>query len=196
MSASGAELPTKSMTSDEFIAWTVLENPGRVELIDGYVVPKEDGGPIGMAGDNPRHNLVKGSAKDAIKAAMRGHGCRTYIDGVTVKINEKASYIPDVLVDCAVDFDPENPVAVEPVIVVEVLSASSHVKDSVEKLDGYFSLPSIHHYLIVDAVKRRVVLHSRADTGIATSILYGGSVTLDPPGCVVDLDVFWEDIPS
>jgi Uma2 family endonuclease len=196
LSNPGIILPTDPMTSDEFIEWAMRENPGRVELIDGIVVPKEDGGPTGMAGDSPLHNLVKGSVRDAFKAALRGRGCRTYVDGVSVKAADKTTYIPDVLVDCAADFDPNNPIASEPLIAVEVLSASSGYKDMVEKLDGYFRLPTLHHYLVVEAAKRRIVLHSRTETGIATSILHGGTVMLDPPGCTVDLDIFWEDIPQ
>lgn len=196
MTVSGVPIPTEPMTSDEFIAWVQRENPGRVELIDGVVVPKDDGGPMGMAGDNPRHNLVKGNARDALKSALSGRGCRVYIDGISVRTRDETSYIPDVLVDCATEINFENPVAVEPLIVVEVLSASSHIKDTVEKLDGYFSLPTIRHYFIVDAVKRRAVLHSRKDDGIATAILSGGTVTLDPPGIAVDLDQFWEGLPT
>ena len=196
MSTFGVPLPTEPMTSDEFIEWAARENPGRVELIDGFVVPKEDGGPIGMAGDNPRHNLVKGNARDALKGALAGRGCRVYIDGISVRVYDRTSYIPDVLVDCAAEIDLEAPIAVEPLIAVEVLSASSHTKDTVEKLDGYFSVPTLRHYLIVDAVKRRIVLHSRRDESIATSILRGGTVTLDPPGITVDLDTFWEGLPS
>lgn len=89
----------------------------------------------------------------------------------------------------------EKPGRVAPV-VVEVLSAPPHMKDTVDKLDGCFSLAAVRHYLIVDAVKRRVVLHSRKGDGIATAILGGGAVTPDPPGRAVDLDVFWEGIPT
>jgi len=196
MSRSGVHIPSEPMTSDEFIAWAVRERPGRVELIDGIVVPKEDGGPTGMAGDNPRHNLAKTNAGLAFRTALAGHDCRVYVDGISVKASERTSYIPDVLVDCAADADFGNPVATEPTIIVEVLSASSHIKDTVEKLDGYFSLPTIRHYLIVDAVKRRIVLHSRNGDGIATAIMSGGAVRLDPPGCTVDLDTFWEGLPT
>lgn len=196
MSTSGIHIPDGPMTSDEFIAWASRENPGRVELIDGVVVPKEDGGPAGMAGDSPRHNIVKFNAGTALKAAFAGKGGRVYVDGISVKVNDRTSYIPDVLVDCATGFDPDDPVAAEPLVVIEVLSASSHMKDTVEKLDGYFSLPAIRHYLVVDAVKRRVVLHSRNGDSIATAILGGGTIRLDPPGTGVDLDTFWEGIPT
>jgi len=196
VSRSGVHIPSEPMTSDEFIAWAARERPGRVELIDGIVVPKEDGGPTGMAGDNPRHNLAKTNACFAFRTALTGQNCRIYIDGVSVKKSDRTIYVPDVFVDYAADVDFNDPIATEPTIVVEVLSASSHVKDTVEKLDGYFSLPTIRHYLIVDAVKRRIVLHSRNGDGIATAIMSGGTVRLDPPGCTVDLDTFWEGLPT
>lgn len=196
MSASGVQIPTQPMTSDEFLEWAAREEPGRVELIDGFVVPKDDGGPVGMAGDSPRHNLVKGNAYRALRAAVQGRGCRVFIDGIAVPAGGHSTYIPDVVVDCATDFDPDSIIATDAVIVVEVLSDSSYSKDTVEKLEGYFRLPAIQHSFIVDAKKRRVILHSRDGDRIATSILHGGTVTLDPPGCTLDLDTFWEDLPT
>jgi Uma2 family endonuclease len=37
-----------------------------------------------------------------------------------------------------------------PVIVVEVSSPSTRKIDASLKMTGYFSLPSVHHYLIID----------------------------------------------
>ena len=196
MSTADVRIPDQPMTSDEFLAWAARENPGRVELIDGYVIPKEDGGPEGMAGDSPRHNLVKLNAGVALRTALAGRPCRVYVDGVAMEANEGSTYTPDVLVDCAAAFDPDRLVATEPLIVVEVLSASSHAKDTMEKLEGYFRLPTIMHYLIVDPRKRRVVLHSRVGNGIATSIHPDGPVRLDPPAIDVELDTFWEGLPT
>ena len=48
---------------------------------------------------------------------------------------------------------------------------------------GYFSLPSLQHYLILDP-ERRVVIHHQRGRGdiIETRILSEGVVRLDPPG--------------
>ena len=55
---------------------------------------------------------------------------------------------------------------------------------------GYFGVPSVHHYLIVDAERRVLVHHARRGEEIATRILHDGPLRLDPPG----LDVGVEDL--
>ncbi len=71
----------------------------------------------------------------------------------------------------------------DPVIIVEVVSASSRRIDATVKLAAYFRLPSVMHYLIVEPTRPSVVHHARGtgDT-ILTRIVTAGSITLDPPG--------------
>ena len=68
-------------------------------------------------------------------------------------------------------------------IVVEVVSPSTAAIDRGLKFEGYFSLPSVEHYLILDP-ERRVVIHHKRGQGdiIETRILSEGMVRLDPPG--------------
>jgi Uma2 family endonuclease len=60
--------------------------------------------------------------------------------------------------------------------------------DSGAKLQGYFALPSVHHYLIIDP-DRPLVIHHKRGTGdaIETRIATGSSLRLDPPGLELDL---------
>jgi Uma2 family endonuclease len=67
-------------------------------------------------------------------------------------------------------------------VVVEVLSPSNAMKDLRDKLLGYFRVSSIMHYLIVDPDDRLVIHHARGSDAIATRIVSGGSLRLDPPG--------------
>jgi Uma2 family endonuclease len=79
---------------------------------------------------------------------------------------------------------PDEAVEVpNPIIVVEVASPSTRRLDTSLKLGGYFSLPSVHHYLIVDPEGPPVVHHGRRPDGtILTSIVREGPFTLSPPG--------------
>ena len=58
---------------------------------------------------------------------------------------------------------------VSPVIVVEVLSANTAAIDHGRKLSGYFSPPSVEHYLIL-APELRVVIHHKRGSGDAIRI--------------------------
>jgi Uma2 family endonuclease len=52
-----------------------------------------------------------------------------------------------------------------------------------DKLQGYFRLPPIQHYLIVDPDKRIVIHHARASGDVvATRIVSEGALRLEPPG--------------
>ena len=82
---------------------------------------------------------------------------------------------------------PDDSIEVpKPIIVVEVASPSTRKIDASLKLTGYFSLPSVQHYLIVDPDGPPLVHHRRqADGTILTTIVHDGVLTLAPPGIEV-----------
>ena len=68
-----------------------------------------------------------------------------------------------------------------PVVVVEVLSPSTAADDHGLKLDGYFSVMSVEHYLILDPDRRVMIWHKRGTAGaIETRMLRDGLVRLEP----------------
>jgi Uma2 family endonuclease len=79
-----------------------------------------------------------------------------------------------------------------PVIVVEVLSPSTAADDHGVKLDGYFALSSVNHYLILDPDRRVMIHHRRGHAGaIETRVLREGKVILDPPGFEAQVAAFF-----
>jgi Uma2 family endonuclease len=69
-----------------------------------------------------------------------------------------------------------------------VISPTTGRNDRSRKLAGYFSLPSVRHYLIVDPDERLVVHHERrADGEVVSHVLTEGSAKLDPPGIEIAL---------
>ena len=68
-----------------------------------------------------------------------------------------------------------------PVIVAEVIPSSRQV-DLAIKLAGYFLLPSLARYLIVDPTRSLVLHHSRTSDAILTRVVTEGAIVLDPPG--------------
>ena len=98
-------------------------------------------------------------------------------------IDDRSVYIPDAFVRCGPPLPGEASTTADAVIVVEVLSPSTRAVDMVAKLAGYFRLPSLQHYLLVDADERLVFHHRRAAAGrIETRIVAEGPIGLDPPG--------------
>jgi Uma2 family endonuclease len=109
--------------------------------------------------------------------------CHVLPDGMTVRVDEATAYEPDALVYCGEKVDAAALEIPNPVVIVEVLSPSTRRIDVSTKLSGYFRLPSVSHYLIID-LKQRVIVHHARSTGdaILTHIIRDGSITLEPPG--------------
>ncbi|MGA8447470.1 MAG: Uma2 family endonuclease, partial [Roseiarcus sp.] len=104
----------------------------------------------------------------------------------------RITYEPDASVSCG-PRPPADALAVDdPIIVVEVLSPNTASIDHGRKLSGYFSLPSVEHYLILDP-ERRVVTHHKRGRGdaIETRVLSEGAVKLDPPGFEVAVEALF-----
>ena len=74
--------------------------------------------------------------------------------------------------------------------MVEVVSPSSLARDTGAKLEDYFRLPSVQHYLILKTENHTIIHHARgADGIILTRIVREGPILLDPPGIKV-IDCF------
>jgi Uma2 family endonuclease len=143
---------------------------------------------VAMAPERALHNYVKGEVflalKDAVKRAKLP--CMVFTDGMTVVIDEEHAREPDAAVQCGVAFNPDTMILEAPLVVVEITSPSSERDDTGEKLVEYFSVPSIHHYLIVNPAKKVVVHHARGQGGdILTRIASSGAIDLRPPGMTV-----------
>jgi Uma2 family endonuclease len=164
------------MSVDEFLVWAE-GRPGRYELVEGVVHQ--------MSPEKIRHVETKLAIVLALRAAIkrRGADCYALPDGVAVRISDRTAFEPDVSVYAGPRQDGDDRELKTPLIVVEVASPSTVSRDSSTKLRGYFSRPTIAHYLIVDATEQTVVHHARGvDGAISTRILSEGVLALDPPG--------------
>jgi Uma2 family endonuclease len=138
-----------------------------------------------MTPERAAHAEVKLAVQTALANALRAGRipCRVLPDGMTVRIDDSTAHEPDALVYCGPRLAPSALEVPNPVIVVEVLSPTTRHVDATIKLAGYFRLPSIMHYLIIDPDKPLVLHHARnADGTILTRIATEGNILLDPPG--------------
>lgn len=174
-------LAQRKMTVDEFLVWAEGQD-GRWELYNGV--------PYAMAPERTRHIDVKYAVYLALLQAIRkaGQPCHLLGDGAGVRISQYVLHEPDALVYCGPKLPGDAIEVPEPIILVEVASPSTRKIDASLKLKGYFSLPSVHHFLIVDPEGPPVIHHGRqADGPILTSIVHEGTLMLAPPG--IELNV-------
>lgn len=176
---SAAKQPKQHMTVDEFLAWAE-QQPGRYELYAGVA--------YGMAPERARHGKTKLRVHLALHRAITAAGlaCHVMPDGMTVRVDEDTAHEPDALVYCGPEIDDDALEVRNPIILIEVLSPSTRYIDASAKLGGYFSLPSVVHYLIVDPERPRIIHHARRGAEIATRIIADGTILLDPPGLTLD----------
>jgi Uma2 family endonuclease len=168
-----------AMTVDEYLAWGEGQSERqRTELINGQVVV--------MPPERVVHSRVKGLVHSALLQALRISGlpCEALPDGPTVRIDDHTAYEPDVLVYCGEPPAANSMIVANPIIVVEVLSPTTAHSDTSAKLIGYFKVPSVAHYLIIDPDDRTVTHYTRDGT---PSLLNSGPLRLDPPG--IDLTI-------
>ncbi|MDB5404031.1 MAG: hypothetical protein QOD93_7037 [Acetobacteraceae bacterium] len=174
--------PAFRMTRDEYRTWAQQQPGGRFERVNGVVVA--------MAPERVGHNDRKMLAWMALRTAVRKAElpCHVYGDGMTVEVGD-SDYEPDAIIHCGKSL-PADAIAVpDPLVIVEVLSPSTSSIDRAWKLQEYFRLPSLRHYLIIWADKQQIAHHRRSDDGgIETQIVIGGDIGLDPPGIAFAID--------
>jgi Uma2 family endonuclease len=173
-----SEPARRGMTSDEFIAWA-MEQPetSHYELVAGEVVA--------MAPERSAHALTKAQIWRRMAEAVEADGlpCQVYPDGMAVEVDGRTVYQPNALVRCGAPLPADAIKLNDPVVIVEVLSPSTRARDAGAKLEDYFRLPSLRHYLIVKTENRTIIHHARdADGIILTRIVREGPVVLEPPG--------------
>lgn len=112
-----------------------------------------DGAIIAMAGGTPLHSFITVNVSTALANALRGSGCRVFSPDLRISVRQdRFITYPDVAVVCG---RPEysardRHTLANPVVLVEVVSPPTAVRDRGEKGWEYLSLPTLRHYLVID----------------------------------------------
>ena len=100
-----------------------------------------------------------------------------------MRISKHKAFVPDALVAPLPEPAFDSLEITNPIIVVEVLSPSTVRMDTTTKLDGYFKVASVQHYLIVDPETRTVTHYKRGRAAaVRTRVVRKGVLALKPPG--------------
>lgn len=144
-------------TYEEYRRFEALAN-AKHEYLDGQI--------LAMAGGTPEHAALA-AAVSTMLAQLRGDGpCRWFGSDLRVRVRATglATY-PDVTVICGeLERDPDDGNnAVNPTLLVEVLSESTESYDRGEKVEHYRKIPSLREYLLVSH-RARLIEHWWRDT--------------------------------
>lgn len=150
MSAPAKEL---SLSPAEYLAGE-MKASFRSEYVLGEV--------YAMAGASDAHVTINANLITLIKPHLRGSGCKAYLNDMKVRIGEdKAFYYPDLLVSCDPDDHKRNYVKQSPLLIVEILSASTEAYDRGDKFAFYRQLDSLQEYVLVSPKTYRVEVFRR-----------------------------------
>ena len=154
----GQALVQLPMTAEEFLAWDKTQTL-RHEFMRGEI--------FAMAGGEDRNNTAAGNLYVALRAHLRGSPCRAYQSDVKLRVDAADCYFyPDVMVTCSAADLEDRLIKREPVLVVEVLSASTAAFDRGEKFAAYRASPKLTEVLLVDVQRRRCDLYRKGADGL------------------------------
>lgn len=125
-----------------------------------------------MAGGTVNHSLIKANVVGTMRDALRkkGGGCRTYDSDLRLKVGQTGlRTYPDLTVICGpVETDPEDDkgeTAINPTLIVEVLSDSTERHDRSIKFDHYQTITSLKQYVLVSQNQPKVETYLRQADG-------------------------------
>ena len=118
------------------------------------------------AGANYRHSITTVNIVAELHNATKKRDCQTFDSDMKVWIEKADAFLyPDASVVCGdPEFLDEKKTALKnPVLVVEVLSASTEAYDRGEKFQKYMNLPSLQEYVIISQHSPRVEVFRKDD---------------------------------
>jgi Uma2 family endonuclease len=138
----------------------------RYEYADGQLVVKDEY-------TSDEHNLVLLNVYRLLHAHFGPKGCKVFTENVRLAIDASTQFrLPDVMVTCSERDKTPGEAKRDPLLLVEVLSASSAFVDLVDKVKAYKTLPGLRAYLIVKPDKVWVRAYVRDGNGAWTEREY------------------------
>ncbi|MCB0635445.1 MAG: Uma2 family endonuclease [Lewinella sp.] len=113
-----------------------------------------------MAGGSKAHNRIVSNIRRVLEDHFLPKGYQVFAENVKLEVIPDRYYTyPDIMVLCGEEAD--EMIGREPIILVEVLSASTEVVDRGKKLKHYQKLPSLRYYLIVSQREPTIEVYHR-----------------------------------
>lgn len=183
--------PRRSMTEEEYLAFE-RGSSTKHEYFKGYI--------YAMTGAKEPHNLISGNIIAALHPQLRRKGCRIYPSDMRVKVMQTGlNTYPDITIVCGAPQFTDNvrDTIVNPMVIIEVLSASTERYDRGMKFQNYRTIETLYDYLLIAQDHYHIEHFSRQENGLwifqeATNIEL--SVNIQSVGCVLALQDVYEQV--
>ncbi len=184
---SAQEIPVISL--EEFLEWESKQET-RHEFLDGII--------FNMAGAAYEHIAIVSTTSTELGVQLRGSGCLPLGNDMAVLVGEQYVY-PDITVLCGKPefYQGKTGIVTNPVLVIEVLSKSTELRDRGYKLYAYQQISTLQAYLMLWQTKPIAELYVRRDDAPWQQSVYIGmetTISLDCIHCELKLSEVYREV--
>lgn len=136
-----------------------------------------------MAGATINHNRIVANTLVSLTTQLKPKGCSVFSSDLRVYNPATRSYVyPDVVV-CGKEafLDKAFDTLLNPILLVEVLSDSTHHRDTGMKLGAYMQIPSLKDYLVISQSSLEVIHYTRQDENWLVRVYQGAQHSIELP---------------
>ena len=184
-----AAQPQPTMTVEEYLAFERASET-KHEYYAGEI--------FAMVGASRGHNLITTNVIGELRNTLRRRSCEVYGGDMRVEISASGLYTyPDVTVICGdVQSEPaDENTALNPTLIVEVLSSSTEEYDRGRKFEHYQQAKSLREYVLVSHREKLIeVFRKNGDAWQRFEARAGATATMQSIDCQVSVDEIYEDV--
>jgi Uma2 family endonuclease len=172
------------MTLEQFLAWEERQEL-RYEF-DGFQ-------PVAMTGGTMEHEAIGNRLRALLLDRLHAKPCRVWGPTIKIEVADRIRY-PDAFVNCT-QVPRGATIVPEPVVVFEVLSASTSRTDRIEKLREYQATASIQRYVILEQDSIAATMFSRLGAEwVARPLTEAGVLQMPEIGIEIALADIYADV--
>ncbi|GAA5015558.1 Uma2 family endonuclease [Acinetobacter puyangensis] len=163
----------------------------RHEYIDGEV--------FAMVGGSFNHARLVSTFSRLIGNHLEGHPCEVFAESTKLKVSlnhSKNNYLyPDVVVDCSTDEAKDN-MLTTPVLIIEVISSSSHRHDKLTKRHLYEQIPALQEYVTVEQNSVEISIRRRRTGWQIEQFFLGDDVNFESIQLTVSVETLYQRVDN
>jgi len=140
----------------------------RMERLAQFMSEYHRGQVVAMSGASRIHNRIGTNLIYVLESQLRRGSCNVYSSELRVSVRGGESYLyPDIVVTCRREQfqDDRFDTLVNPILVIEILSASTEGYDRGAKFLDYQAVPSLREYVLITQSPRRFEIYRRQADG-------------------------------
>ncbi|MEM7585613.1 MAG: Uma2 family endonuclease [Acidobacteriota bacterium] len=137
-----------------------------------------------LAGASRQHNRIATNLTSLLDRQLAGRDCDVYASDLRVLVDRTGLYTyPDLVVTCGPErfADEHRDVLLNPLLIIEILSASTEAHDRGRKFEHYQQIESLTEYLLVAQDSMRVEQYRKQESEWLYREVRGGERVVELP---------------